>query len=493
MKTTVIQLDFYDDLASILDKMTRAGSGRVLLVWPRRNRLNLSEVDLVALSRKAEEMAARLAIVCQNPKMIEIATAHGISNYASVPVAERAHWVAQHKLSDQAKFDKAVDIRVPLLPRTRKKSANEGKTLRIITGVVSLMAVLALVIFLLPAATVTLVPQRQEKALQFDVWASTKVTAVNVNGNIPLYLHSVTLAGTKTIKSSGHAGIPNAFATALVEFTNLSGQELLLPAGTVVSTADETPIRFETEGEVTLPAGTQKPMEVQVKALTAGNTGNVAAGQIQVVEGSLGGLVEVTNPEPASGGADSQAASPSEADYEILKNELVTELTQKAVNAFKEDPDFQLIPGSVKVKSILAETRSIEPGQPGEDATLSLDVEMSGAGYSQADMDLLSSEVLRAGLADDEQIFINTVTSVNKDGFSGDGAGGYRWSQMATTQVGQKVDAEKVRQMISGKGYTRAVKMLEGTYSLGTPPTFRRFFSPFFLPLAEFRIQVEVQ
>jgi len=105
---------------------------------------------------------------------------------------------------------------------------------------------------------------------------------------------------------------PAVKATGQVVFTGIPGT--VIPVGTQMSTvgSEATPaIFFATTEEVTI--GEDGTATANIEAVKAGTSGNVAAGAISLLAQPLSGVVEVTNPEPTSGGTD------EESDEELLQ------------------------------------------------------------------------------------------------------------------------------------------------------------------------------
>ncbi|MEA5077552.1 MAG: baseplate J/gp47 family protein [Anaerolineaceae bacterium] len=493
MKTTVLQLESYDSRQSILDKLARVSSGRILLVWPKRNKIDLSEVDLVLLNRAADEKSTPLALVSHSPLVIDQAHAHVINCFASIPAAERSVWAkaredSRHKPQSTHDFDLSKPmVKKPIPSEISKKVFSWS------AAILSGLALLALLVYLFPSVTVILSPQKNEKTIQMQIWGSKKFTSVNVNGNLPLLQKKVEVSSSKTVAASGKVAIPNAFASAVVQFTNLTSQELIIPAGTTVSTGEEPIQRFTTQEEITLGTGTDSTASVAVRASTPGSSANVPAGAIQLVEGSLGGWVEVTNPEAASGGLDSEAPSPSEDDYAAARADLLKEIKTLAVVKFAEETGFYVIQDSLAIGNVVEETRSIEVGQPGDQGTLTLSVEVIGLGYFQSDLQTLAMQSLQASLGENEVFYGATPTVSDPKSLQSDGEGGYKWSADASTEVGPRIDPIQVAQTIAGLRYDEASRQLETAFLLEKTPEYRSFASPFQIPWAPFRINVEVQ
>lgn len=82
--------------------------------------------------------------------------------------------------------------------------------------------------------------------------------------------------------------------------------DVVIPAGTVVATEGEEPLRFETTQEVTLYAG-DLSVYADIIALTTGRAGNAAAGKITVIVTPPSGDLQVTNPDPCESGSDTES------------------------------------------------------------------------------------------------------------------------------------------------------------------------------------------
>ncbi|MDO5123557.1 MAG: baseplate J/gp47 family protein [Eubacteriales bacterium] len=82
--------------------------------------------------------------------------------------------------------------------------------------------------------------------------------------------------------------------------------DIEIPKGTVVSTAGESPLRFETLRDCTISMGTTARM-VEAVAMSPGKIYNVGAGKVTVVVTPPAGVEKVTNPDPFIGGEDAES------------------------------------------------------------------------------------------------------------------------------------------------------------------------------------------
>jgi hypothetical protein len=494
MKTTVLQLEGYESRQSILDRLARVNTGKILLVWPKRGALDLNEIDLVLISRAASDRALSLALVSHSPQVIDLAQAHQINCFQSIPAAEHSRWGKIERVSKILPLSEQKIVKEPgPFAQPKKVSHLGGRITFWISAILSGLAIIALVVFLLPSTTIILSPTKVEKTVTMQVWGSPKFKTVNINGNIPLVEKSLDVSNSKVFLTSGKVAIPNAFSKAEVVFTNLTDQPLVIPKGTVVLTSEEPVHRFTTDLEIELGSGIDSSASVAVTAVEPGSSSNVSGGAIQQVEGNLGGWVEVTNPEAASGGLDSEAPSPSEDDYSKAREALIDEIKTQSVAQFMSDSDYVVIKDSIAIDKVVSETRSVEVGQPGDQGTLTLTLRLNALGYLPLDLQDLSLQSIKADLLPDELIYASAPIVSDPESFQSDGQGGYRWTNSASILVGNKIDPVQVAQQVAGKKFDAASTLLQTLYQLYKAPEFLPFLSPFQLPWAAFRINVEVK
>lgn len=97
-----------------------------------------------------------------------------------------------------------------------------------------------------------------------------------------------------------------AKATVTLKFQATVGQNVDVPAGTVVQTAGQRPVRFETDSQITVPSGGTET--VGATAVEAGDEGNVGADTLTELASPISGVYSVTNPNSASGGRDRESS-----------------------------------------------------------------------------------------------------------------------------------------------------------------------------------------
>lgn len=97
-------------------------------------------------------------------------------------------------------------------------------------------------------------------------------------------------------------------ATGRVTFSvnTVREEPVVIPRGTIVGTSGDVCVRFVTNSEVILAAGTSS-VSVRCTAETAGFEGNVAAGVIDIIITNVIGIDSVTNIDKTSGGSNAES------------------------------------------------------------------------------------------------------------------------------------------------------------------------------------------
>src|SRR5512147_2147027 len=92
MKTQIITLESHDDLISVRDRMSWAKTPRIILVWPKYEKITLRQVDLKVLQRHALSLGAQLGLVTRTRRVRQDAEALNIPVFESAGQAQRVAW-----------------------------------------------------------------------------------------------------------------------------------------------------------------------------------------------------------------------------------------------------------------------------------------------------------------------------------------------------------------------------------------------------------------
>jgi hypothetical protein len=493
MKTRIITLESHDDLISVRDRMSWAKTPRILLVWPRYEKVNLRQVDLKVLQRHAASLGAQLGLVTRARRVRADAEALQIPVFQSTGQAQRVPWPKPrraharwvHRAPRKDLREQREQVRV------REAAWRTHPVTSIVAFLVGVLSVLVLVALFIPRAEVRLHPESQRQSIILPVTASRSAKSVFITGTIPAYEKRLVLDGTHSVAVTGEAVAPQSKAQGEVVFRNLTQQAVTIPAGTILRTVDN--IRFVTTRRGVLEAGVDETIVLPIEAVEGGRAGNVEAESIVIVEGGLGTSVVITNPEPTSGGRQVPSVQASERDRQRARDELMDMLADEARLQFESEagPGDILFEDTFAVTQILLEEFDPPPGATGTRLTLELQVEFSILYASQADLDQLATLALNASIPvgfipASTDVSITTVTEPVSNS-----SGTARWRVRVERQLIRQIDQRQITHMIQGIPSQRAQLLLQQNLPLDGAPqiTLAPTWWPW-VPIVPFRISV---
>lgn len=491
MKTQIITLESHDDLISVRDRMSWAKTPRILLVWPKYEKVTLRQVDLKVLQRHALSLGAQLGLVTRARRVRADAEALKIPVFDSTGQAQRVAWPRlRHKRWMQRPPRR--DLRAQ---REQVFVKEEGWRVHPVTRVgafvIGVLSVLVLVALFIPRARVILRPESRLQSIALPVIAGPSVESVFITGSIPAHEKRVIVEGTQTVVVTGQGVTPQSKARGAVTFRNLTQQAVTIPAGTVVRTEDN--IRFVTTREGEVAAGVDETLDLPVEALESGRAGNVEPAAIVIVEGRLGLSLSVSNAEPLTGGREIPSVQASDADRQRAKDQLMQKLEQEAHARLVDEMQSGdiLFEDTFAVSQILSEVYDPPAGAAGTRLTLTMQAEFSTLYASASDLTRLAALALNASLpagfaGDSEALSLKPLTQpiLNDDGFT-------RWTVRAERRILQQVNPSQVTQLIQGVSARHAQTLLERSFPLESAPEIH--LSPSWwpwVPIVPFRISV---
>ena len=401
MKTQILRLETHDTVTSICDKLTWAKSPRILLAFPRRRPPLLDRLDLTLIQRGAARVGGQLAISTLDEKITGAAKIVGIPVFSSIPAAQRLPWRTHDRRRAHTFQPRQTTSLAQLQERRVLPSVSRlPNGLRISVFTLGVAAFLSLIALFLPSAVIEIPVEAQPQILNLTVYPGVGIPSVLPGGQIPAADVQTIVEGQLETAATGEIMVPDQSAQALVTVTNQTGQAVSLPAGTVFLVPGNPPQHFLTLTPLEVPAGRGQQVEIQARAEFPGSAGNVAAGAINSIEGAVGLQVTVSNAAPAEGGTDRPGRAASESDYAQLYDQLLTSLNGIALNQLSTDaPQMLVIPESLGVAEVLAESRQPVVGQPTDRLRLTLKVAFSAMAVSRADLNAAATAALDADLA----------------------------------------------------------------------------------------------
>jgi hypothetical protein len=344
MKTHILQPESHDDVISVLDQISWSKSTRVLLVLPKKQHIIHSKKDLQLLARKARWQGAQLGLITHDNEVLELAKEMGVPFFASIPEANSKPWRRSkkylQKLPSREKIASAAELRER---REVLKPRHQPIWLRVTSFLVGVAAMLSLVILFAPRARVVVKTSNLQQEVTMTLRGSSKYSSPDIAGNIPLEVAEISVTGEKQIQTSGRQAVPKTYAQGEVVFTSLRDTSVTVPAGTIVLTQSNHVIRFVTTRDIIVTGGMGSTKTVEIIALQPGAIGNVEVDQIVAVEGNVGVYLNVTNPQPCTGGEDVISPVGMESDLIKLRQELEQDLIAAAKLKISETEDSNIV------------------------------------------------------------------------------------------------------------------------------------------------------
>ena len=499
MKEQILHLDPHDDFISARDKIGWAQAARVLLVWPDKGRVLSRRLDLVLLQRHAGRLGAQLALITGDPAVRENARTLGLPVFDTVDASRTEHWRSRPKRGGQAQLPARprLDRRTLRRPRSRWQVRLPSWAAWIMRGLVFALGAagaLALAVALGPSAQVTVIPASHPLSVTLDLVADP--TATQIAGSvIPARVARVEVEASGQTATTGNAEVPSTASVGTVIFTSLDGTVTTIPAGTGVRTTSGTAVRFRTTRAVTLEPRVGATAAAEVSASDLGPIGNVAAGQINAIDGPLGLQVAVTNPAPASGGGMSVRAAVTEADRERLRQELITRLQTDALSAIvgQLKPGEFLAADQINLAETVAETFDLAVGEQADVLPLTLRLAFTGLVVSEADAQSAARVALTAAVPPGEALEITSSRFERFPETTVDDDGRAHFALQAAGVAVPIFGASAVRELVAGLPVPQAQLRLASALPLSgqpvvavTPQWWAR------LPYLPFRISVVV-
>jgi len=489
MKTQIITLESHDDLISVRDRLSWAKTPRILLVWPKHEKITLRQVDLKVLQRHASSLGAQLGLVTRQRRVRADAEALGIPVFASTGEAQKIAWPKLHqtrlqkKVPDKTLREKREQIQV------KEAAWREHPVARISIFLVGVLSVLTLAALFIPRAQVKLNPVKQTQSIVIPVIANPSVNSVFITGSIPAREQLIIVEGVQKVLVSGEGVVPQSKASGTVIFRSLTQDEVTIPVGTIVRSDD---VRFVTTEEGVVEAGVGETIEISVEAADGGIAGNLDAETIDTVDGRLGLSLSVTNPEPTEGGRERASVQATDADRERAKELLLKSLESDArtslLDEFNSDDVF--FDETLTLSQIISENYDLPVGAAGAQLTLTMQAEFSIQYATASDLSELASLALNASLPPgfvpaSDTVTFESVTDPTLDD------GTLQWRMRAEQELIQQVNTAYVTRLVQGLGSSAARSRLEKNLPLLSKPQI--VLSPPWwpwVPIVPFRIEV---
>jgi hypothetical protein len=475
VKVHILHLDPHDDYVSTLDKLGWAKAPRVLIVWPRYGRVLTRRLDLVLIQRNAQQRSKQIGLVTHDPDIKAYARELGIPVFDSMDDISEKKWhrrVRSRPVTIGREGPLPPDYLSPPDETKRSPSLNPvNRILRFALVGIALFGLFLLAATLVPKAEITLTPQSTIHEQKLTLILDPEIDQPLPDG-IPAYWERIVVEGTLRRPTSGSASVPAQTSFGSVIFINLTSDSVTVPEGTGLRASEHGDIRFVTAEDIDVPAGRNAEAVAEIQAVSPGLAGNMPIGAINSVEGPLGLVVSVTNPEATSGGTDETRPAVAPADRISLIDELSDQLIAEASNKIQEalSYDVRLVEGSLRLTQTVEQVYDRQVEEPADSLSLTLVLEIEGLAYRPEDIDPAVRTALEATLIEENVPVPDTLSYEILSGPEMVSKEKASISILAQQETYNAVDFPRIRELIRGHTSEYAVDLLEKLINLESGP-----------------------
>jgi septum formation topological specificity factor MinE len=255
----------------------------------------------------------------------------------------------------------------------------------------------------------------------------------------------------------------------MVSFQNQSDTAVTIPAGTVVSTSTDPPVRFRTLNSVRLPARAGSTVQVPIRAEEPGPEGNVPAFAIDTLDPRLGLAVAVVNERPTEGGTTREIGIVTAEERARVRDALLAQLRREALDVLETQLQSgeDLVADTAQVR-VIEERYGQEVGAQSDVIEVELTIRATALAVAMAQARELAASALRdrvpAGYTLDDDTLQARVVSVAAEG------DGVRLQVTASAVAWAEVTKRDVRNAVRGQPINEAIVILERDFELADRP-----------------------
>jgi hypothetical protein len=349
---------------------------------------------------------------------------------------------------------------------------------------------------IVPAATLTVAPAAEPIQVTVPLRAIQDAAADPTTGIVPARVLSAQVQGEGKLAATGRRFEPSTKATGQVTLINRTARPIIVPIGTLVSTATGANVSFATK--VDAPLAPNGRAAVPVEAVLPGTSGNVRAGTITRVEGPLSISVLVANEAAFGGGGVARVGVVTESDQIQLQAQLMEQLKGRAFERLVErlEPGTFIPPESVTYMAI-SPTFTPFVGETAQELFLSMGVQAVGLVVDTRAGNRIALARIQASMPPGSRLISDTVRYIPGavEVLDGRTVG---FSITAQGTLLRAIDEGAVRTAVLGQTPEAAAAILLDRFPLARPPDIALgpdwlpYIVPVNVPNLPWRIRVKV-
>jgi hypothetical protein len=478
----VIHLDSDDDIVSICDRLDWADDDQVLLVLPEDGGVLAEGLDLVRLRRHADRRRIEVGLVTAVSSISQQAKALGLPAFTTAESAEtnRRGWWRGRRRSEIVGLPTVggvavADLRPEPMNEADKQEAKRRTTLlnspslwtlRYLSILLFFLAVALVFVafaYMVPGATVTLSPEVEPITVTQQIVIDPYIEVVDYGRSaVPGRVLQVDQSWQTDVETSGVIEVPSASARGTVVFANRLEEDVVIPAGTRVSTSEGSNIVFQTLNEVIVPGVEGGTAEADIIAIEPGPQGNVAVNLVNKIEGALDIQLEVRNLEATEGGGVRETPAVTESDQERLRSQVLQFLQAASVSEMEAqltEREF-LARDSLRVVNVDSETFSHFPGEQANRLALEMKAQVAGTAVNTTDASGIVYEALAAQVPEGHTLVPESIKFASGDVVGVDDSGRVTFEMIGEAVVAPELDLGDTIEAIAGQEPDLAIAYL---------------------------------
>ncbi|MCY4640972.1 MAG: baseplate J/gp47 family protein [Chloroflexi bacterium] len=375
----------------------------IMLFVPRRARALRSATAWAHVAAHVRRRGISLGIVSPRGDVRANARANGLRAARSPRGLRRGPWRLQ------------LGGRRFLIPKPRLGSSFRGLLL---LAAVALAGVAAC--YQLPSARIAVVPASEPFSRQAQVRPQPLTETPDVSlAIVPAEGVELEISATLATVPTGETEIGDERAATVLLFSNAGGAHVELPAGTIARTASGT--AFLTDEPLVVPPGGSA--EVGAAAEFLGVDGNVAPGEIGLLDTELPPTLSVVNPVAAEGGTNIPVPAVAQEDVDRLRDLAPEVLARAGIRELRARAgEATLIEATVGIV-ILTEQPQALLGEAADIFLMEYTALASGLTVTEAAADAYGRLLLEEALPDGVALLPDTVSAALSAAAEGEGGG----------------------------------------------------------------------
>lgn len=475
-----IELEGDEPITVIRNLLERVTDSEVLLFVPRGcEALERNEVNLKVLRRWADNLALRIGLVIEDRGTQVLAKEAGFVVLPSLEEGQKANLRLMDRMRRRRRGLPPRPTPSPLFRRPTKPAAKKPRVQAFLNARVGLLATaavfltlaVALLLFIMPSATVTLKPVSEPVEATMEILGVAGLTEVNYGlAQVPAHTVYVERDVFDTIATTNKRYVPDGYAQGTVVFANKTTIPVTITKGTVVRTSFGENVRFYTVADAWVPGELYATARVGILAAEPGPSGNVPALTINVVEGELAAQVDALNNSRTNGGTVRRVSTVDGVDKVNLRAKLSKRMQEEAYSELTSALDRgEFIPPDSLVINVLDEEFDHKIDDMTDQLGLTMRVKVSGLAVNGADGEKLLLSLLEQRMKPGYRLLADSAAFQRGEVIAATPEEAL-FHMSARAAIAPAVDTEAVSSAIAGKTIEGAKEYLSNQFNLGSEP-----------------------